>query len=109
MVLRQRLKMPENGDITKKMAVALRYQSEQDRAPRIVAKGRGHVAGRILELAKEHGVAIYEDPDLVQVLSKIELNKHIPEELYQAVIEVLIYVYRVNGKIEEISKILGPG
>jgi flagellar biosynthesis protein len=79
-------------------AVALRYELEKDDAPRVVAKGRGEVAKRIIEIAKEHGVTVYEDDDLVEVLSRLDLNQLIPPELYQAIAEVLAFVYRVNGR-----------
>ena len=69
------------------------------RAPRISAKGAGYLAERIIEIAKEHGIGIYEDPDLVEVLSKLDLNHEIPESLYRAVAEVLAFVYRLNQEM----------
>ena len=69
------------------------------RAPRISAKGAGYLAERIIEIAKEHGIGIYEDPDLVEVLSKLDLNHEIPESLYRAVAEVLAFVYRLNHEM----------
>lgn len=99
--------MAEDPEVLKKRAVAMRYQVEQDTAPRVIAKGRGIIAAKIVEIAEENGIAIYEDPDLVQVLSKIELNEFIPEELYRAVVEILVYVYTVNKRLDEISGIMG--
>ena len=101
--------MAEDPELLRKRAVALRYQVDQEMAPRVIAKGRGIIAGRIIEIAEENGVAIYEDPDLVQVLSRIELNEFIPEELYRAVVEVLVYVYTVNKRLDEISEIVKAG
>ncbi len=79
-------------------AVALRYESEKDDAPRVVAKGQGETAKRIVEIAREHGVTIYEDGELAGVLSRLDLNQVIPPELYWAVAEVLAFVYRLNGR-----------
>ncbi len=79
-------------------AVALRYEHEKDDAPRVVAKGRGEIAKQIIEIAREHGVTIYEDDDLVEVLSRLDINQLIPPELYHAIAEVLAFVYRVNGR-----------
>ena len=81
---------------SRQKAVALRYEAGQDRAPKVTAKGQGVLAERIIEIAKEHGIHIHEDPDLVTVLSKLDAPAEIPEELYRAVAEVLAFVYRLN-------------
>jgi flagellar biosynthesis protein len=81
-----------------KKAVALRYKPEEGDAPYVVAKGKGNVAEKILEKAREHQVPIQEDASLVEVLSAVELNQQIPEELYQLVAEVLSYVYRMDQR-----------
>jgi len=80
-------------------AVALRYDAAKEAAPRVVAKGVGLVAQRIIEIARAHGVHIYQDPDLVAVLSKLDVHVEIPEELYRAVAEVLAFVYRLNQRL----------
>jgi len=82
----------------KPRAVALKYEKEKDAAPRIVAKGRGVVAQKIIEAARAHCVPLYEDKNLVQVLEALELETEIPPELYRAVAEVLAFIYRLNGK-----------
>ncbi|GAB6183348.1 EscU/YscU/HrcU family type III secretion system export apparatus switch protein [Thermodesulfovibrio hydrogeniphilus] len=82
-----------------KRAVALRYEQKKDSAPRVVAKGRGWIAEKIIELAKQHGVPIEEDDILVEALSKLDLYQEIPEELYKAVAEILVFVYQIKGKI----------
>ena len=79
-------------------AVALRYDHLKDPAPRVVAKGKGRVAEKIIEIARQHQVPIHEDPDLVEVLSKVELEQVIPTELYQAVAEILAFLYRLNAQ-----------
>ncbi len=81
------------------LAVALKYESGQMEAPVVVAKGSGHVAEKIREIAREHGVPVIENKPLAQSLFKmVEIGKTIPESLYQAVAEVLAYVYRLKGK-----------
>lgn len=80
----------------RKRAVAIRYQAGEDTAPSVIAKGRGHIAEQILALAETHQIPLYEDPDLVEVLSAIDLGQEIPPELYQAVAQVLAFVYRMN-------------
>ncbi len=80
-----------------KKAVALKYEKEKDRAPRVTAKGRGDVAKRILEIAKEHNIPIREDADLVEVLSKLEIEEEIPPDLYRVIAEVLSFIYRINA------------
>jgi flagellar biosynthesis protein len=77
-------------------AAVLRYDTTRDQAPRVVAKGRGKMADRIVALAQEHHVPLVEDRNLVQVLEALDLNTDIPPELYQAVAEVLVFVYRMN-------------
>jgi flagellar biosynthesis protein len=81
---------------------ALRYRPEapfQDAAPRLVAKGQGLLADRILELAKAHGVTITKDPDLLAALEPLDLDKLIPPELFQAVAMTLAAIYRANQQL----------
>ena len=83
----------------KAKAVALKYETEKDSAPRVVAKGRDVIAKKIIETAKAHNVPLYEDKNLVQVLEAIDLDTEIPPELYRAVAEVLAFIYRLNAKL----------
>lgn len=83
----------------RRKAVALRYNAEDDTAPRVVAKGAGIIAEKILALAREHRVHVHEDPDLTGLLAKLEINAPIPEELYRAVAEILAFVYRLNARM----------
>jgi flagellar biosynthesis protein len=85
----------EKEDARRK-AVALRYDAQQNGAPQVVAKGSGYIADRIIEIAREHGVPIHDDPDLVAVLAKLDLGTEIPDSLYRAVAEVLAFVYKLN-------------
>ena len=79
-------------------AVALKYDKKKDGAPKVVAKGQGKVAENIIELAKKHDIPIKDDPDLVEVLSSLDLNQEIPSEIYAAVAELLAFVYSLNSK-----------
>jgi flagellar biosynthesis protein len=83
----------------KAKAVALKYETEKDSAPRVVAKGRDVIAEKIIETARAHNVPLYEDKNLVQVLEALDLDTEIPPELYRAVAEVLAFIYRLNAKI----------
>lgn len=85
----------------RRKAVALRYDVAQDAAPRVVAKGAGLIAERILELAREHNIHVHEDPGLVGLLAKLNLDTPIPESLYRAVAEVLAFVYRLDRRLEQ--------
>jgi flagellar biosynthesis protein len=78
------------------LAVALQYEKGSRQAPRVVAKGRGLLADRIVELAAENGVVIESNPALAQALSGIEIDDTIPLELYEAVAIVIGYVLRVG-------------
>jgi len=78
------------------VTVALKYDGEN--APHVVAKGTGLLAERIMELAAENDVPLYEDPDLVLLLSKLELGDEIPTTLYVAVAEVIAFAYQLSGK-----------
>ena len=60
------------------MAAAIEYDSRKDLAPRVTARGEGLIAERIIELAKQHDIPIKSDPNLVQVLSKLDINEQIP-------------------------------
>ncbi|MCS7203614.1 MAG: EscU/YscU/HrcU family type III secretion system export apparatus switch protein [Thermodesulfovibrio sp.] len=81
-----------------KRAVALRYDEERDSAPRVVAKGRGWIAEKIIEIARQHGVPIREDKILIETLSKLDLYEEIPVELYKAVAEILAFIYKIKGR-----------
>jgi flagellar biosynthesis protein len=90
--------VPEKKKEIRHKAVALKYDAQKDAAPRVIAKGSGIVAERIIEIAREYGIQTLEDPDLVALLSKLDVNVQIPEALYLAVAEVLAFVYRLNKK-----------
>lgn len=81
---------------TRKEAIALSYDPGTTSAPKVVAKGKGKIAENILEKAKEHAIPIQEDASLVEILSELNINDSIPEELYKAVSEVFAYIYQVD-------------
>lgn len=81
-------------------AVAIVYDADKGSAPRVVASGQGEIARKIIETAREAGVYIQEDPDLVELLAKIPLGHEIPAELYRTVAEVLAFVYKVNEQFK---------
>lgn len=83
-----------------KKAVALRYDQATDPAPRVVAKGHGRVAEKIMALAAEHNIPLMQDFNLVQLLDALDVNTQIPSELYHAVAEVLVFVYRMNARLD---------
>lgn len=85
-------------DINKK-AVALTYKLG-DRSPKVVAKGQGYVAQKILENARLNDVPVYEDKDLAKELSKLELGNNIPSELYDVVAQILVFVSDLDRKEE---------
>ena len=80
-------------------AAALKYEMKKDRAPRVIAKGKGLIAEKILEVAREHNIPLYRDKELSQVLEALDLNTEIPAELFRAVAEVLAFIYRMNKKM----------
>jgi flagellar biosynthesis protein len=80
-------------------AVAIRYESALP-APFIVAKGKGRLAERIIELAEEHNIHVSNMPELTEALYPIELGEFLPEELYQVVAELLVFVRSVRIKNE---------
>ncbi|TAN45029.1 MAG: flagellar biosynthesis protein FlhB [Nitrospirae bacterium] len=79
-------------------AAALRYNPADDSAPKVVAKGSGFMAERILAVAKEHNIQLKEDPQLIEVLSGLDMYQEIPPELYKAVAEILAFVYKMTKK-----------
>jgi flagellar biosynthesis protein len=79
------------------IAIALHYD-KGDGAPRVVAKGKGSLGAKIIEVAKEHDIPIEENEVLAGALSRVELGDEIPAELYKAVAEVLVFVLRLSGR-----------
>ncbi len=85
-------------DEEKKKAIALRYTVGKDRAPVVIAKGRGELAERIIELARKEGIPVVEDRPLVEALLRIEVFEEIPPSLYEAVARVLVFVQDIRRR-----------
>ncbi|MFA6195507.1 MAG: EscU/YscU/HrcU family type III secretion system export apparatus switch protein [Sulfurimonas sp.] len=79
-------------------AAALRYDKEKENAPRVIAKGQGNTAENIIKIAELHNLPIRKDEDLIELLSKVELDKEVPEALYKAVAEIFSFIYKVTNK-----------
>lgn len=89
--------MSEFDALMKQKAVALKYDPEKNGAPVIVASGMGYMAERITETAMEAGVPVYEDGSLATLLTQLKLGAEIPEELYQAIVDIYIYFLGFTG------------
>ncbi|WP_198305265.1 EscU/YscU/HrcU family type III secretion system export apparatus switch protein [Arcobacter vandammei] len=79
-------------------AVALQYDIEKDNAPMITAKGQGATATNIIKIAKDNNIPIQKDEDLVELLSKIDVDKEIPTSMYKAVAEIFSFIYDLSKK-----------
>lgn len=77
-------------------AVALRYDRQKDQAPCVVAKGSGHIAEKIIQAAKQHDIPLVCDPVAGELLHHVDLGTTISPEFYQAVAEILAFVYHLN-------------
>jgi len=80
-------------------SIALSYDPDSDRAPKVLAKGLGPLGDAILAIAKKHDIHIYEDPALARSLYVLELGQEIPEDFYTAIAEVLAFIYRIDKKM----------
>lgn len=86
----------KSEDVAQRKAVALKYDMQQDMAPRVIAKGRGHVAEHILATAQKNSIPVYQNKTLVNMLMALEIDREIPPELYKAIAEVMAYVYKMD-------------
>lgn len=87
--------MAQQANNPTREAIALAYR-QTDSAPRVVAKGKGLIAEEIIARAREHGVYVHESVELVALLTQVDLDEHIPPQLYMAVAELLAWLYRVE-------------
>ncbi|NQU16939.1 MAG: EscU/YscU/HrcU family type III secretion system export apparatus switch protein [Candidatus Saganbacteria bacterium] len=99
---------PEDPQVIKpkRAAIALRYDTDKDKAPLVLATGRGPVADEILRIADENKIPLYEDPELVKLLSKLEIDAEVPPELYVLVAEVLFFVYKLDRMAEKRDRLI---
>ena len=89
------------GKIRRLQAAALQYDQDRHEAPVVVAKGSSAVAEKIIAMAKKHNIPLQRDPELLQILMKLEINQEIPENVFHAVAEVLSMVYKANRNYSE--------
>ncbi|WP_258359852.1 EscU/YscU/HrcU family type III secretion system export apparatus switch protein [Moorella sulfitireducens] len=87
-----------------KKAVALRYNSEQDNAPRVVASGRGAIAEKIITTAREARVPVHRDTHLAEMLTGLDIGSEIPVELYQMVAEILVFIYSLDMDAKKLNQ-----
>ena len=81
-------------------AVAMKYKVYEDNAPKVVAKGSGEIAQKIIQKAKEYDIAIFQNEELTNMLMDVELDSEIPSELYQAVVEVFVWLRKTEEKAQ---------
>lgn len=93
-----KLMVPMKNELKRQVALALGYKPEEQNAPKLLAKGKGQIAEKIIELAKTKGIPIKKDDDLIKVLYKLDIDEEIPPELYEAVAELLAFIYKLNQK-----------
>ena len=93
--------MADFSKLMEKKAAALKYYSEKNGAPMIVAAGMGYMAEKITETAMKAGVPIYEDDSIASLLTQMKLGEEIPEELFQAIVEIYIYFLGFTGEKED--------
>ncbi len=84
----------------------MRYDVEMDKAPLILASGRGAIADEILRVAEENKIPLYENRDLATMLAKLEIDTEIPAQLYVLVAEVLFFVYKLDKMAEKREKLM---
>ncbi|MCF3942448.1 EscU/YscU/HrcU family type III secretion system export apparatus switch protein [Oceanobacillus alkalisoli] len=87
----------------RRKAASLSYNLDKHQAPIVSAAGKGYVAEDIIKLAKEHNVPIVEDESLAELLTELNVNEAIPEELYQVVAEVFAFIYEADRKYADKS------
>jgi len=92
--------------LPKRAAVAMRYDVDRDKAPMILATGRGPIADEIIRVAEDNKIPLYEDTELAGLLSKLELDTEVPPELYVLVAEVLFFVFQLDRMAEKKEKLI---
>lgn len=85
----------------RKIATAIGYDQESDRAPKLLAKGQGLIAENIIETARVHDKPVYEDPRLSQQLFNLKIGDSIPESLYEVVAEVLVFISKMDQRYKK--------
>lgn len=84
-----------------KKAIGIGYEKGKDQAPKVVTKGEGPLAEKIIEIANEYGIYIKEDKSLAEILYKLDVSQEIPEELYNVIAEIFLYLYKADKSFGE--------
>ena len=92
------MKRNETSPLSRSLAVALKYEDDDQEAPVIVASGRGEIAEKIVAAAQQGKVPVYKDEAMAGILSSLELGTEIPPELYEAVAQIIAFVWRIDKK-----------
>ena len=83
-----------------KKAVAMKYKIYEDNAPKVIAKGSGEIADKIIKKAKEYNIAVFQNEELTNMLMKIDIDTEIPPKLYQAVVQVFVWLRDTQQKAQ---------
>lgn len=88
-------------------AVALGYDEKKDDAPKVLASGKGLIAEKIIEIARDNNIPMHKDTDLVEILSLLEIDESIPIEVYSVVAKIFTYIYEQNKqkKLNKLKKL----
>lgn len=81
-------------------AVALKYKAYEQNAPKVIAKGKGELARKIIEKAKIYDVPLFQNETLADMLLNVEVGEEIPPKMYQAVVDVFIWLYKLEEKAQ---------
>lgn len=84
-------------NLSDKVAISIQYSTDET-APRVTAKGYGHIAEEILQIAKQHEIPVKQNAELTQLLAQVEIDEEIPQVLYEAVAQILVFAYQLSGK-----------
>ena len=79
-------------------AIAISYEKDKNAAPKVLAKGEGHIAEKIIQIALDKGIEIHQDADLLQILKAVDIDEEIPVEAFTAVAEIISFIYKQNNK-----------
>ena len=85
---------------TNTKAVALKYKAYEDNAPKILAKGKGEIAKKIIEKAKKYDVPMFQNEEIANMLLSVEVGEEVPAKIYNAVVEVFIWLYKLEEKAQ---------
>jgi len=85
---------------TNTKAVALKYKAYEDLAPKVIAKGKGEIAKKIIEKAKKYDVPLFQNEEMANMLLNVDVGEEIPPKMYEAVVEVFIWLYKLEEKAQ---------